>query len=239
MYPPFSLWDPLQGRFVREPAQKIAVGPGGEPWVLSGNDGKIFRWTGRRWVQFPGTAQDINVGADGSAWIVTSPYYVPPAGEAGGTTTPGAAYRWNGVQWLSYGRPMTVVWKNPFGWVRAVGLGRAISVGPRGEPYIVTDAGEVFVWNGTRWLRLPGSSVSDVGVGVDGSLWALRDFDRRAYSFSGVDWYAPPGSATPAPFPDYYTLFVSPMVPRRIAVTPSGVPLVVNEDGRVYVRRGF
>ncbi len=48
---------------------RVAVDPGGNPWVVSAN-GYIFFLENGAWARIPGLAADIAVGADGSVWIV-------------------------------------------------------------------------------------------------------------------------------------------------------------------------
>jgi len=71
------------------------------------------------WVELPGEAGDIGVGADGSVWVV-------------GTADDDwdalkGIYRWNGVS-----------------WDRVYGDGLDISVGPDGLPRVTNVFGEIY-----------------------------------------------------------------------------------------------
>ncbi|MGO8960359.1 MAG: hypothetical protein ACLQFR_23750, partial [Streptosporangiaceae bacterium] len=67
-------------KWTREPgaAVDIAVGPHGNPWILSASH-RIFRWNGKKYVRLPGTAEDIAVGSVGQPWILGLPK-LPPYG---------------------------------------------------------------------------------------------------------------------------------------------------------------
>jgi hypothetical protein len=49
----------------------IAVDPKGNVWIIN-NIGQIFSWNGSGWMQRPGSAGDIAIGANGSVLIVTN-----------------------------------------------------------------------------------------------------------------------------------------------------------------------
>jgi Tectonin domain len=50
-------------------ATQISVGPSGLPWVVNSGGG-IYERLPTGWVQRPGCAKDIGVGADGSVWVI-------------------------------------------------------------------------------------------------------------------------------------------------------------------------
>lgn len=68
-------------------ARRIAVGPDGSPYIVTGV-GSIYHRVNDSWQQLPGQASDIGVGAEGTVWIVgTNPvpggfgvYYFDGAG---------------------------------------------------------------------------------------------------------------------------------------------------------------
>ncbi len=69
------------------------------------------------------------------------------------------------------------------------------------------------------WRKLPGRA-RDIGIGADGSVWAIGMDDRAGghgiYRFNGSDWDKVPGSGT------------------QISVGPDGEPWVVNRSGDLY-----
>jgi hypothetical protein len=81
------------------------------------NAHQTFEWTGRNWVQGPGTLNDIAVGADGSLWgIGTNPV---PGGYG--------IYRWTGS-----------------GWATVAGGAVSITVGPKGMPWVVNSNHHIY-----------------------------------------------------------------------------------------------
>ena len=101
--------------------------------------GLIFRRTAGGWQLLPGAAKDIDVGADGSAWVI------------GTNPVPGGfgIYRFNGSGWDNV----------PGGAVR-------IGVGPDGLPWVVNSGGSIFRRSSNDWQLLPGAAVDiDVGDG--------------------------------------------------------------------------
>lgn len=74
-----------------------------------------------------------------------------------------------------------------------------------------------------NWQRLPGSA-SDIGVGADGSVWAIGTDERSGgfgiYHWVGSGWQRVDGGAL------------------RIDVDPNGVPWIVNNSHSIYRREG-
>ena len=70
-----------------------------------------------------------------------------------------------------------------------------------------------------QWQRLPGSA-SDIGVGADGSVWAIGTDERSGgfgiYHWLGSGWQRVDGGAL------------------RIDVNPEGIPWIVNDSHSIY-----
>jgi len=70
-----------------------------------------------------------------------------------------------------------------------------------------------------QWQRLPGSA-SDIGVGADGSVWAIGTDERGGgygiYQWLGTTWQRVAGGAL------------------RIDVGPDGIPWIVNDSHSIY-----
>jgi Tectonin domain len=106
-----STWAQVQGGAV-----KIAVGPGGNPWVANSAH-RIYHWNGQTWVLYPGGATDIAVGANGAVWVVGTK---PVNGGFG-------IYEWNGSA-----------------WAQVQGGAVAIAVAPNGSPWVANLAHLIF-----------------------------------------------------------------------------------------------
>lgn len=134
--------------------QRIAVGPGGVPWVVKA-DGRIYErrskfMSVKGWDQVLGCAKDIGVGANGDVWVIGC--------------TAGA----NGNQ----------IWKyNDGSWDQAAGSAVRISVAPDGTPWVINDDGNIYrrttneAGSGS-WEHMPGKA-KDIGVGPEGDVWVI------------------------------------------------------------------
>jgi hypothetical protein len=151
------------------PAPAAAAGRLGAPWIVNAN-GEIFRGDGRVWQRLSGRAQDIAVGADGSAWAI------------GTKAQPGGAeiYRFSGRD-----------------WVRVAGAGLRIAVGAQGQPWVVNAEGRIYSRSGERWREMPGRA-SDIGIG-GGEVWIVGTqpqpggFDIQRWN--GAAWSRVDGAA--------------------------------------------
>ncbi|MDP1613754.1 MAG: hypothetical protein Q8M11_22055 [Sulfuritalea sp.] len=144
-------------------AVRIDLDPQGNPWVVN-NAGKAFRWTGTAWVGLPGdNAQDIGVGANGTAWMV------------GGAKVPGGFSIW---RWNTGGNR----------WDAMSGGGVRIDVDPEGNAWLVNDAGAIFRWTGSNWVGIPGKA-RDIGVGPEGSVFIVGAGNNGTiHKWNGSTW---------------------------------------------------
>jgi hypothetical protein len=139
-----------------------------------------------------GAANDVGVGANGSVWVV------------GVNAVPGGFGIW---QWTGGG------------WAPVPGGAVAIAVDPRGNPWVVNSAHQIFHWTGPSWARLPGGA-NDVGVGANGTAWAVGTNPvpggLGVWLWTGRGWAPVAGGA------------------ERIAVDPRGKPWVVNSFHQIF-----
>ena len=144
-------------------AVRIDLDPQGNPWVVN-NAGKAFRWAGSAWVGLPGdNAQDIGVGANGTAWLV------------GGAKVPGgfSIFRWNA---------------GTNKWDAMPGGALRIDVDPQGNAWVVNDAGSVFRWTGSNWVGMPGKA-RDIGIGPEGSVFIVGVGNNgTVHKWNGSAW---------------------------------------------------
>jgi Tectonin domain len=174
-------WSGSAWEAVDDGGARIAVDPDGLPWIVT-SGGDIYRRVVNTWVHYPGRAQDIGVGADGSVWVIGT--------NRVGEGYDGGVFKLNGKVW----EPI------PGGGVR-------IAVGPDGLPWVVNSVNEIFRYDGSSWIELPGRG-KDIGVGrsdgftgPDSSVWVIgnqpvgRTSDFGIYGFDGEDWSQAPGGA--------------------------------------------
>jgi len=163
-------WDGADWTAVEGGAVRIAVDPGGMPWVVN-KEGIIYQRKGSIWKQLPGKASDIGVGADETVWIT-------------GAKSIGGGYeilKWDGGDWK-------VV---EGGAVR-------IAVDPAGMPWVINKEGIVHQRKGSIWKELPGKA-TDIGVGAEGTVWIeganSTGGNNELLKWDGSDWIAFQGGA--------------------------------------------
>jgi hypothetical protein len=114
------------------------------------------------------------------------------------------------------------------GWQQVSGAARTIAVSPEGIPWVINEQGAIFKWNFTsrefQSLSVPGCATS-IGVGSDDSAWIIgcsriSDSGYGIYSLRGGGWQQVSGAA------------------RTIAVSPEGIPWVINEQGAIFKWNG-
>jgi hypothetical protein len=116
-------------------------------------------------------------------------------------------------------------------WVKQPGTGTQIAVSPTGDAWVVNHLGEIFYWNGTAFESAPGGACATwIGVGPNafgskfGDPWILGCHEGASgyniYQLQGSTWVQQPGSAV------------------RIAVSPEGIPWVVNAAGSIFYWNG-
>ncbi|NIJ55512.1 M57 family metalloprotease [Dyadobacter arcticus] len=159
------------------------------------------------WVQFPGSATDFAVSANGrngyaigqdampggygiykwsgSSWDrlpgAAAKVAVTPEGVPWVVNTSGTIYRFNGSLWEQY-----------------PGYAKDIAVGGDGSVYIVGGAAifggyGIYRWNGSTWLKLPGAGLR-VSVGLPGVLWIVDD-TGKIFNLTGNNLKEMPGLA--------------------------------------------
>jgi hypothetical protein len=239
-------------------AESIAVGPNpigstvGDPWVLgntanSTGDYSIYHWENSSFVQKTGSATHIAISFDGHPWVVTNSgaiYYWNGSTFKAAPGNPPCA-KWISVGLNAYGSSYGDPWilgcvKGPNGyniyqlqgssWVQQPGQAIKMAIGPSG-PWITDINGIVNYWNGTGFVKAPGSpcatniAVSPIIIPFGnplGDAWITDcSFQSTGYNIDQLQpnntWAQIPGQA------DY------------IAISPDlGVPWIVDSAGHIY-----
>jgi hypothetical protein len=218
----FNQWSEIPG--IR--AKAIAVGKDGEPWIID-TGGMVQSFDGASWRGYPGIeATTVSVGPEGTVYATTALL---------------------DLFWLDRQEGL---------WKPATGKASAVAVDPDGAPWIIGEKNEVFAsvysLGGINrridarnaasaeparpvfFIMPPPASVlptllkpltyttiagsyADIGIGADGSVFAAGT-DGALYCFSNPEkrfQLATPGTVT------------------KLAVSPVGVPWVVNVSGQV------
>jgi Streptogramin lyase len=170
-------------------AERIAVDPSGNAWIVNATQ-QIYRYDGAKFVQTSGLARDVGVGANGTVWVI-------------GTNAVQGGY---GI-WRSTDKGAS--------WTSIPGGGVRISVDPAGNAWMINNTGNIYRFDGTKFVMLPGTA-TDIGVGSDGSAWVIGSDNSSIYKWNGSNWDKKSGGAS------------------QVAAGPNGVVWVVNGGGEIY-----
>ena len=123
------------------------------------------------WSKLSGKANDIGVGADGSAWVVST-----KKARGGFQIYKLANNKWQDMK----------------------GSGLRIAVGPKGNAWTVTKDQSIFRHDGKVWKKISGKA-TDIGVGADGSVWVVSTKKARGgfaiYQLLNRKWHFRNGSS--------------------------------------------
>jgi len=218
-------WELLPGR-----ASAIGVGARGDAWVIGIDQVEgghsIYRWAGNDWQIVPGGAVRIDVDPQGSPWVVNSFGNVLRLGPSGWQSLPGLVrdigIGANGAVWAigvtpTAGGYMIYRW-NGSDWDLIPGGAVSIDVDPRGNPWVINDAGDLFRLERGAWQRVSRRAAA-VTIANDGNVWMLgRQSVPGGYSVfrQGAEsrWDKVPGGA--------------------VALSAGPTPWLVNSDGQIY-----
>jgi hypothetical protein len=160
-------WIPVDGG-----AEHVAVGPTGRPWIVTDAGVVLERTLDDQWLEHPGpAASDIDVGADGSVWII-------------------------GREAVEGGRDLYTLTDDA--WTKVPGGAQRLAVDPTGQPWIVTDTGAIYQRVADAWEPRPGIA-RDIDVGADGSVWVVGTNTAvggfAVYEWTGSKWRLVSGGA--------------------------------------------
>ena len=157
------------------------------------------------WTLMPGSMSDVGIGA-GVLW---------------GVDSGGKIWRW---------KSSTNTWTE----MPSAGFASRVSVDENGYAWVVNTDGDVLKWSGSAFVRkasMPKDSknlkrpFSDIGIGVNGEVWAVAKFDKQSDS-SGVagSWAVWTGSTWSQALNGE---------PRSVSVDPKGVAWTVDVKGYI------
>jgi len=149
-----------------------------------------------KWKRVAGTAYDIGVGADGTAWVVgknntiwrmtfgswnkingyASAISVDPQGNAWVITRNGAINRFDGKK-----------------WVKVPGIAYDLDVGADGTAWHVGTNNSIWRMVNGSWKRIAGSATK-IAVGPDGNAWVI-DPKGGIFRYDGKGWQRVQGQA--------------------------------------------
>jgi hypothetical protein len=127
----------------------------------------------------------------------------------------------------SFGDHYVFHWENSQ-WVEINAAGTQIAVSPQGVPWAINHTGQIYYYNGSSFVLNPGGGCAiSIGVGPAspadpyGTPWVIGcngsgTANGDIYYLNGSTWVQEPGAAT------------------HIAVSPEGLPWVINASGSIY-----
>jgi hypothetical protein len=148
-------------------AVRIDVEPNGRAWVVNKN-GNIYRYTGSKWQKLPGRARDIGIGANGTVWVLGW-------GSVGGGYSP---YKWNGKGWTKHSGGLTNISADPRGYPWGVNSARNIYADKRSP----------FINNPPAFATTPGPRAKEDCVGFNPNTTTVKEINKRWKIVDGSHW---------------------------------------------------
>jgi kumamolisin len=216
-------------------ASDVAVGADGTLWavgVVMQDEGGfgVYRWNGDEWEGPETSGVRLAAGPEGVVVVVDARGGLQHRGAGGWEPLPGqavdAAVDSEGTVFVVGGQPRLGGWDvarwTGDDWEQLGAAGVRIAAGPAGAPCVIAADGSIAQLVSGSWRTLPGYAM-DIGVGADGSIWAvgLHLWDQAGfclYRWDDEAWDPIPGGAA------------------AVAAAPDGLPTIADLTGSVYRR---
>ena len=156
------LWNDAQKKWkqVSGLLRTIDVRKDGAP-VGVNSTGDVVAMVNNKWIQLPGKASDIGVGANDATWIV-------------GTTKTNGGFE-------------VLKWANG-SFQKVAGGAVRIDVDLHGNPWVINEKGEVFRYTNNRWQHeSQAPKAKDIGLGAKGAVY-LAGVDGQVYGLVNGKW---------------------------------------------------
>jgi hypothetical protein len=190
-----------------------------------------------QWEQVPGAAINGPVACPSAGWNCSAQAI------AVGPRVNGFTAAWVlGTGHTAGGDYYIYQWNN-YEWVQMPGAATQIAMSPQGYPWVLNHLGDIYYWNGSNFVQVGGCATS-ISVGPAAAVYGggaspapnaygseygdpwIIGCDDNIYQLQGSTWVRQP---TPV-----YNQPSSVPIPTQIAVSPQGVPWIVNSAGNVY-----
>ena len=165
------------------PSKKVSVGSDGTTYSLA-PDGSVWRRKrGNEWIRVPAQAEAIAAGIGGQAWGLNAKGGMVQFDKGFIFDIPGIARLITAGPkndlWAVFADKTLQQWNSPAKQWEGVMLlpevPRAISIGTRGEPWIIDAEGMVKTYAENRWRPVPGITALSIDVGPEGTVYAASD----------------------------------------------------------------
>lgn len=164
-------------------AARVDTDADGMPYVTTTSGQVFYLDCQNQWVQLPGCATDIGVGRGGEVWKI------------GCDERPGGYGIWKlhcttkckcncerscvRFRAMSYNAQIASDERRCF-WYRIEGGAARVDVHPDGNPWVLTNDGVIFGYDGVNWLRVNGVLGRDITVSNDGMVM-ISGLDAKIY----------------------------------------------------------
>ncbi|NGP76788.1 hypothetical protein G3570_09100 [Balneolaceae bacterium YR4-1] len=216
----FAQWENLPGK-----AKEIAAGGDSTAsvWVL-GENNSAYKWNENSfsWEDFGGKGDLIAVTNQGRPWVVNNKQIYRLRGRTW-QSMPGKATAiaaGGGTVWVLGENKTAFKWNDEaFSWEEFGGNADLIAVDSNGIPWVVNNK-QIYRLRGRNWQSMPGKATAIAAGG--GTVWVIGE-NGQVYQWNdqAFEWMNKGGKAS------------------KIAVTPQGVPWVLQDGGtQIYRLRG-
>jgi len=170
------------------PINRVDVDTDGIPYVVCATGETYYLDCNNNWIQLSGCARDIGVGRGGEVWKVGCD------NRKGGfgiwklfcscNCDCGCERKCLKYKQMNYISNIQTIKQSKCYWYRIEGGASRIDVNPEGNPWVVTDIGDVFGYDGVNWHYVKGVLGRDITVsnenmtfvvGLNKSIYALKN----------------------------------------------------------------
>ncbi len=223
----------LQWRQLGGLATDVSVGADGSAFILD-EDGRPWRWRGDdQWAPMPGRFKTIVAGAEGLAWVLDEKGAAHEGRQGLWDELPGnwrlLAVGARNSLWAVDSKGALSAWQSqPRRWgglnIPTEALAQplqALHIGADGQPWVIDGRGAVQQWAGGKWQPLPGVNAVSIGVGPDGTAYAVDKQDQSLWWLDARErsWKPANGKVD------------------KVAVGPKGAPWAISPQRRLMVSK--
>jgi hypothetical protein len=209
---------------------------------------------GHAWQSVPGSATEIGVGAEGTAWVCNEQQQIFRWTGGGWQGMPGDAVRVDvgpdGNAWVCNSQDQIFRWTSG-GWQAVPGAATDVGVGSSGVVWVCNAQHQIFRWTGGGWQGMPGDA-RRIDVDPSGHAWVCNT-DGKIFRWTGTTWARMPGVAVDISVGPDGTVWIVGAAgailrwnginwhtfdgdARAISVGPQGLPWVVNSKRQIFRR---
>lgn len=191
----------------------------------------IFQRVGSSWKQTVGSALTVAVAPNGVPWVINELNAIWMKYGSSWVSQTGAgteiAIAPNGSRFVlgtSYidANGYAIYQSSGSGYVQLSGSAVKVAADPYGTPWVINSSGNIYKRNGSGWVQISGSA-RDIAIGADGSIYVVGTIAVDGNGYRIYKWVN-----------NAFALVSGNGSGTGIAVSPAGVPYIVNAVGDVF-----